>query len=331
MSLTTIPEEQGVTTSQTHRDRVESCGTKVPITATRVRAYYDKAARTYEHAHYGGGSTAYPANRIRLKKALGMLVKEQESLGRPLRVLDVGCGTGILVRGARLQGMDATGFDFSTEMVTEAKGSLMPDTEVVWQGDAEDPAAYPLDRQGQGNQDAVVCLGVVPHNSKLGTLLGNFARVLRPGGLLLVEHRNRLFSLITANQYSVDFMFDLLNRTHVLTRDPRPDREQALRGASEAFYAGMFGAEGRDSFEKSGYGDITRFDNPLELQGRYEYHGFRWEQPIWYHFHAGPPAVEHVDPEMYRELSLAMEDRYDRDWPGMFLASAFVAVARKGR
>lgn len=309
--------------TKTYRPQVEN---RV-LSTDRVKEFYNRAAKTYEHAHYGGGSTAYPANRIRFKKALQMLALEQTTLGRPLRVLDVGCGTGILIRGARLQGMDATGFDFSTEMVAQAKGSLMPDTEVVWQGDAEEPFSYPP----KESQDAVVCLGVAPHNSNLGLLLDNFARVLRPGGLLLVEHRNSLFSLITANQYSVDFMHDLFNRTHALTRDPKPERTQALRDASEAFYTGMFGAEGRDSFEKSGYGDITRFDNPLELKGRYEYHGFKWENPIWYHFHAGPPAVEHLDPEVYRELSLAMEDRYDRDWPGMFLASAFVAVARKGR
>ena len=292
----------------------------------RVKEFYDKAARTYEHAHYRGGSAAYPANRIRFKKTMAVLIGEQAKLGRlSLRVLDVGCGTGLLVRAARKQGMEAAGFDFSANMVAEAKDSLLQDTEFVWQGDAEDPAAYP----SEGSQDAVVCLGVAPHNGNLSTLLENFARVLRPGGLLLVEHRNSLFSLITANQYSVDFMFDLFSKAHVQVRDPKPDREQALRGASEAFYAGMFGAGGRDSFEKSGYGDITRFDNPFELQGRYEYHGLKWEQPIWYHFHAGPPAIESVDPEIYRELSLAMEDRYDREWPGMFLASAFVAVARK--
>ena len=52
--------------------------------------------------------------------------------------------------------------------------------------------------------DAAICIGVLPHipAEADATVLDNLRDAVRPGGLVVVEARNELFSLFTLNRYS---------------------------------------------------------------------------------------------------------------------------------
>jgi SAM-dependent methyltransferase len=105
-------------------------------------------------------------------------------------VLDAGCGTGygcaLLVRrgGARR----AVGIDISAEAVDEARSAYGGDERLEFE--VGDVTALPLP---DSSFDIVTCFETIEHvpGDVQPTLLTELARVLRPGGLLLLSSPNR--------------------------------------------------------------------------------------------------------------------------------------------
>jgi 2-polyprenyl-3-methyl-5-hydroxy-6-metoxy-1,4-benzoquinol methylase len=101
------------------------------------------------------------------------------------RVLDAGCGWGygsnILADG----GADnVIGIDIA-ETVVEASGAIVRENVTVQLGDVSDLEF------ADDSFDLVVCFEVIEHIERRGEALAEFARVLAPGGLLLISSPNR--------------------------------------------------------------------------------------------------------------------------------------------
>ncbi len=99
------------------------------------------------------------------------------------RVLDVGCGTGVL--GAKLcaAGVNVTGLDFSQEMLRHAR-ERMPEARLIqWDFSAGLP-----DKIKMGSFDAVVCTYALHHLDDGGkaALLGEMEKCLKPGGRIII-------------------------------------------------------------------------------------------------------------------------------------------------
>jgi demethylmenaquinone methyltransferase/2-methoxy-6-polyprenyl-1,4-benzoquinol methylase len=104
--------------------------------------------------------------------------------GSPSRILDVGCGTGILVPDILMQCPSSTivELDFAPEMIArnQAKHS-QPNVLFVCssiEGAPLDPESF----------DAVVCFNVMPHLDSLNACLRKLVQLLRLGGRLSVGH-----------------------------------------------------------------------------------------------------------------------------------------------
>ena len=106
-------------------------------------------------------------------------------------VLDAACGTGMHALALADSGFSVTGADISAGMIDQARAnaaSREQDVRFVVAGFGE------LAERVGGQFDALICLGnSLPHLLTAGDLVGaltDFARVLRPGGLLLIQNRN---------------------------------------------------------------------------------------------------------------------------------------------
>ncbi|MGC8879048.1 MAG: class I SAM-dependent methyltransferase [Anaerolineae bacterium] len=108
------------------------------------------------------------------------------------RVLDAACGTGRHAIALAQAGYAVTGTDLSASMIERARHNA---TEMAVNQVHFVVAGFGQLRQVvDGYYDAVLCLGnSIPHvltEAQLHATLADFAAVLRPGGLLLIQNRN---------------------------------------------------------------------------------------------------------------------------------------------
>ncbi len=136
------------------------------------------------------------------------------------RVLDVGCGGGILCEALAQRGAQVTGIDMGAAPLTVARlHSLETGVSVDYlQTTAEDMAA-----QHPGEFDIVTCLEMLEHVPQPASVIAACGKLVKPGGHLYFSTINRnpkayLFAIIGA-----EYVLGLLPRgTHDYARFIRP-------------------------------------------------------------------------------------------------------------
>jgi SAM-dependent methyltransferase len=132
------------------------------------------AIREFELAGWRSAAAAYEASFAAATRPYVEALLDAVSLRRGMRLLDIACGTGVAAAEAARRGAQASGLDFSPEMLAEAtKFRRGVD---FHQGDAEH---LPFD---DGAFDAAVSNFGVHHCERPQNAIAEAHRVLRPGG-----------------------------------------------------------------------------------------------------------------------------------------------------
>ena len=126
---------------------------------------YDRWSRVWNLARYTNGAI--------YETTLGLLEH------RHRRILDVGCGTGLMSAKLAASGRRVLGVDISTAMIERARRTSDPRTEFI-HGDAEKLPAEDCDF------NAVVNLISFHHYPNPSRTVAEFRRVLRPNGRLIL-------------------------------------------------------------------------------------------------------------------------------------------------
>jgi len=277
------------------------------------------------YADYYESSSAYPPVHTDIIR--DVLKKE-----KPESLLDVGCGPASMMRDLADLGVDLYGFDLTPEMVEEAKRVMSEkgvDESRIWQGSAIEQHCY---KEGEKDRyGSALCFGVLPHiaeeNDRI--ILSHMKDSVDPGGLVMVEARNELFSLFTLNRPSREFLFDRLIDMNGLKERNEGDAktfEKVEQELDQRFRMDL--PPIRKGYEdEPGYDEVlSRTHNPFELQQLARDVGLKDVHVLFYHYHALPPMVEKMMPDLFRKESVTMED--PTDWRGHFMASAFILVGR---
>jgi len=291
----------------------------------KVSDYYDAVAADYHHQYQRENlhsSKEYPANYFRLQILIQRLAAAQLS-----SVYEVGVGEGTPLTAIAAMGLRVAGCDISESMVTRAREAFSRhglDPNLVQWGDAEDATTLAAIAK-PGTFDAAIAAGVLPHVRNDALFLNNVGMLVRSGGLVFIEFRNKLFSLFTLNRYTKEFILDELLIGVSPNVKAVVEEELNKRFATDMPPVRAV-AEGGTG---PGYDMIlSRFHNPFELLEIFKQCGYRDMKVHWYHYHPAPPMLEGRLGDAFRRSAMQLE--HEGTWRGWFLCSAGVIEAVKG-
>lgn len=293
-----------------------------------VKAYFDRHAQGWVEAAYAG-DVKFPIGPERIRLAIEGVAPALPEGGR---IVDLGCGGGQLcVHAARL-GWRTVGVDVAPGMIEEARAAA-EGLELEWIVGEYDQSGLP-----DGEFHAVTALGLIEYLDDDDGLFAEAARLVREGGRFAVSCRNRLYNLLSANDYTaealdgdatslLDELRDALGRTsdgelHALA-SALSDAGDELRAAAEADRA-QPPPELHDHVRAFQRG--RRQHTPAEVAATGERHGFRQVETLSLHPHPLPPALEPLAPRTYNRLALAWQRPLERSPLGLAYCTAFVSV-----
>ncbi|WP_211363266.1 class I SAM-dependent methyltransferase [Fluviispira multicolorata] len=300
-----------------------------------LQQHYDASAENY-HLQYERNllsdvNRAYPANYFRLQLLLNSFLRNNVK-----RVIEVGVGEGTPLVTLTKGGIDVAGFDISESMVSKCKYNFkknnLDESKIMW-GDIQDPITY-ASLLKDGQFDALLAMGVTPHVRNDEFVLKNMRDMVRPGGRVFIEFRNKLFSLFTFNKYTYEFIMDDLLRGVSPKIKKIVEMDLKKRLEMDKPPARLIG-ESAHLIDESvndnvpGYDAIlSKFHNPFEVLDLFKICGFVDTQLLWYHFHPAMPYLNEQNKELFRDEALKLEHD-TTGWRGLFLCSAFVVEAVK--
>ncbi len=104
------------------------------------------------------------------------------------RIVDVGCGGGILTEGLAAQGADALGIDLSEELIDVAE---LHGLESGVNTHYQKISAEALAQQQPESFDHVTCMEMLEHVPDPGSIIAACATMVKPGGMVFFSTLNR--------------------------------------------------------------------------------------------------------------------------------------------
>lgn len=146
------------------------------------------------------------------------------------RVLDVGCGGGLLSEALAGEGAQVTALDLAPELIDVARLHLLESGRQV------DYRLQPVEALAQempGSFDAITCMEMLEHVPDPGAVLQACATLLKPGGKLLLSTLNRTPAAFAVAIVGAEYVARLLPKgTHDYKQFIRPSELAAwLRAA----------------------------------------------------------------------------------------------------
>lgn len=146
-----------------------------------------------------------------------------------LRILDIGCGGGLLCEPMARLGADVVGADASTTNIEVARLHAEESGLAI---DYRATAAEALHAQGE-TFDIILNMEVVEHVADVGVYLAECAAMVRPGGLMFVATINRTLKALGLAIIGAEYVLRWLPRgTHRYEKLVRPEEIEAPLAAA---------------------------------------------------------------------------------------------------
>lgn len=288
-----------------------------------VASHYDGSASSYADQYDPDKiwtNEEYPANYFRLQ-LVRQILRERGITS----VYELGAGDASPLMALSGDGIRVAGNDLSPEMVKIAKANFTDhglDHSQFTHLDVQDLTAVRAERERVGDFDAVLALGVIPHVDNESDFIAAMDMFLKPGGTLVLQFRNSLFSMFTFNRLTKELILDSL-----LAGVSDPIRDVVAQDLDTRLAVDKPPVRTRPTGD--GYDQIlSKFHNPFELSDLVQSHGYDKLSFRWYNYHPTYPMIaDRIDPTAYRQAQMDLEG--DPGWRGMFLCSAGLIVATK--
>jgi 2-polyprenyl-6-hydroxyphenyl methylase/3-demethylubiquinone-9 3-methyltransferase len=136
------------------------------------------------------------------------------------RLLDVGCGGGLLAEALHAAGAQVTGIDLAPGMIEVARLHAAHAGLAI---DYRMASAEQLHAGGAGSFDVITCMEMLEHVSEPERTVQTLAQLLRPGGALFVSTLNRNLRSFLLAIVGAEYLLGLIPRgTHEYEKLIRP-------------------------------------------------------------------------------------------------------------
>ena len=146
------------------------------------------------------------------------------------RVLDVGCGGGILSEALAREGAAVTGIDAAEKAIKVAKLHAMDQELSI---DYQQKTVEQLAQESPQPFDLICCLEMLEHVDHPDQVIASFGSLLKPGGVLVLSTLNRNPLAFAGGIVAAEYVLKLLPKgTHEYAKFIKPSElDAALRAA----------------------------------------------------------------------------------------------------
>ena len=215
------------------------------------------------------------------------------------------------------RGFNIIGYDKAKNMVLEAKENLRKhnlSTDLIFYDDFENPKKIK-----NNSVDCILGMGAFYYSKNVNKTLLNQKKKLKKNGRLIFSLRNRLFDIVTLNNYTKKFL-DEIYEVKSLKKDWKNKYKSLTKNFSD-----RKNSKFKNIDEEGVYNHIPH--NPLTISDQMSKLGLSVEGIYFYHFHKLTPVFENYDKIYFRKLSWKIENPLD--WRGFLLASTFIVDCKK--
>jgi len=219
------------------------------------------------------------------------------------KIFDFGCGDALHFVQFLKRGCLISGIDISAEMITFAKQRLSQmnlDQDLANIGGVADLASLE-----SNSLDAILSFNVLAYltNEEENVFYREAARLLRPGGYLIVTHSNELFDLYSMNQYTVDFL-----GRHLVS-------DESLRSSLSTLVTQVTESQSISTYNVR--------ENPLAYKYKLQRYGFSETRQEFINLHVAPPPLLEKD-KFYPDTLFWKEEE---KWKLMFICSTYGSLS----
>ena len=156
-----------------------------------------------------------------------------------LSLLDVGCGGGLISEPMRRLGFEVTAIDASAENIGTARVHAdQQGLDIAYRA----ATAEQLEAEGAGPFDVVLSLEVVEHVADPQTFLCTCARLVKPGGMMIVATLNRTLRSLALGKFAAEYVLRWVPAgTHDWRQFLKPDEIRLMLSEEPVAVSGPFG------------------------------------------------------------------------------------------
>ena len=160
---------------------------KISVQKKIVRSFFNRTSERWDNLYSG---ESFINLHMSERKKIVLDLVEEYSNGNRLKILDLGCGSGILTKELVNRGHAVSGADIAEEMITLLNRSLSKDIARNYKGavicDAGNISF------AKSSFDVVLCIGLLQYQLRDDKILREIARVLSEDGICIVTFPNLL-------------------------------------------------------------------------------------------------------------------------------------------